>query len=175
MMRLKSLLWALLLCFGGLPVRAQDAHPADHGSVDAIVGALYASISGPAGQRRDEARFLDLFLPDAQLCAQVLDSAGRPRMVYRQLQPFIQGIQAYTAQNSFFETERARRTEEWGGLVHVWSTYESRHAPGEEPFARGINSIQLFHDGSRWWVANVSWTDESTGTPLPKHYFKGKR
>lgn len=163
----------LLLCASG--VCAQDAHAQDHGSIDAIVAALYSTISGPAGQVRDEARFLDLFLPEAQLCAQVLDTAGRPRVVYRQLKPFIAGINRYTAENGFFETELARRTETWGSLVHVWSTYESRHKPGEAPFARGINSIQLFYDGSRWWVANITWTDESTGTPLPKQYLKGIR
>ena len=171
-MRRLLLTWAcLLLCATGL--RAQDAHAADHASVDAIVAALYSSISGPAGQVRDTARFLDLFLPDAQLCAMVTDSAGRRHVVYRQLRPFIAGINRYTAQNGFFETELARRTEAWGGLTHVWSTYESRHTPGEAPFARGINSIQLLHDGSRWWVAAITWTDESTGTPLPKRYLKG--
>jgi hypothetical protein len=171
-MRSLLLAWTcLLLCATGL--RAQDAHPADHASVDAIVAALYSSISGPAGQVRDTTRFLDLFLPEAQLCAMVTDTAGRRRMLYRQLRPFIAGVNRYTAENGFFETELARRSEAWGGLTHVWSTYESRHAPGEAPFARGINSIQLLHDGSRWWVAGITWADESKDTPLPKRYLKG--
>ena len=44
-----------------------------------------------------------------------------------------------------------RSTETFGQIVHVFSTYESRHARGDaEPFQRGINSIQLYHDGERW-------------------------
>jgi hypothetical protein len=26
-----------------------------------------------------------------------------------------------------------------------------------EPFMRGINSIQLFNDGKRWWIVNIYW------------------
>jgi hypothetical protein len=48
----------------------------------------------------------------------------------------------------------------------VFSTYESRHAKGEKPFARGINSIQVFNDGQRWWVLNILWESESEQNPL---------
>jgi hypothetical protein len=30
-----------------------------------------------------------------------------------------------------------------------------------------INSIQLFHDGDRWWVMSVLWDNEREGNPLP--------
>jgi hypothetical protein len=173
-MRRLALLFLTLLV-GAAGARAQDAHAADHGSIDAIVAALYGTISGPEGQVRDTARFLDLFQPGAQLCAMVKDSTGRSLVVYRQLRTFIAGVNRFTQAQGFFETEVARRTESWGGLTHVWSTYESRFQPEEAPFARGINSIQLFHDGTRWWIANITWTDESTGTPLPKRYLKGIR
>ena len=36
------------------------------------------------------------------------------------------------------------------------------------PFGRGINSIQLFHDGDRWWVVSVLWDNERPGNPLPE-------
>jgi hypothetical protein len=32
---------------------------------------------------------------------------------------------------------------------------------------RGINSIQLFHDGTRWWVLGIAWDNERPGNPLP--------
>ena len=35
------------------------------------------------------------------------------------------------AENGFYETELARTSEAFGQVVHVFSTYESRHAPGE--------------------------------------------
>jgi hypothetical protein len=60
--------------------------------------------------------------------------------------------------NGFFEVEIARQVEQYGGVVHAFSTYESRHkAEDKTPFVRGINSIQLFNDGQRWWVVTILW------------------
>jgi len=52
------------------PVRGQEetptANPADVGSVDAIITALYDVISGPVGQDRDRDRFMSLFAEGAR-------------------------------------------------------------------------------------------------------------
>ena len=52
------------------PVRGQEetptANPADVGSVDAIITALYDVISGPMGQDRDRDRFMSLFAEGAR-------------------------------------------------------------------------------------------------------------
>lgn len=29
--------------------------------------------------------------------------------------------------------------------------------PGGEPIRSGANSIQLWNDGSRWWILSVMW------------------
>ena len=56
-------------------------------------------------------------------------------------------------------------------MVHVWSTYDSVHSRSDpEPFMRGINSIQLFHDGARWWILSVYWLAETPDTPIPTQY-----
>src|SRR6266487_2848184 len=76
-------------------------------------------------------------------------------------------------ERSFYEKEISRRTEQFGHIAHVWSTYESRHnADDREPFMRGINSIQLFHDGSRWWIMTIYWQQESLVDPIPAKYVK---
>lgn len=73
-------------------------------------------------------------------------------------------------QNGFFEVEIHRVTEEFGNIAHLFSTYESRHkADDPEPFVRGINSFQLYHDGERWLILNIFWTDERTA-PIPPRY-----
>lgn len=64
------------------------------------------------------------------------------------------------------------RVEEWDHIAHVWSTYESRHAKGEKSFARGINSFQLFNDGTRWWILTIYWEGEDPSHPLPEKYLK---
>jgi len=71
----------------------------------------------------------------------------------------------------FFEREAARRTDCFGNVCHVFSTYESRHAPSDAaPFQRGINSIQLLRDGNRWWIASVVWDAERPDNPIPAQY-----
>ncbi|GMQ83239.1 MAG: hypothetical protein BMS9Abin05_2731 [Rhodothermia bacterium] len=39
-----------------------------------------------------------------------------------------------------------------------------------EPFTRGINSIQLVNNGSRWWVVNIFWQGESPNASVPEKY-----
>ena len=73
--------------------------------------------------------------------------------------------------DGFYETEVARRTEQFGCIAHVWSTYESRHDPRDPaPFMRGINSFQLFNDGKRWWILSVYWQHEIAEHAIPQKY-----
>ena len=84
---------------------------------------------------------------------------------------YIARVEPLFEKSGFYEKEIARRVESFGSIAHVWSTYESRHDPSDpEPFMRGINSIQLFNDGKRWWVLSILWQHESTQQPLPKQY-----
>ena len=76
----------------------------------------------------------------------------------------------------FHEREIARRSERFGRIVHVWTTYESLHSLSDaQPFARGINSIQLFHDGTRWWILSVYWQGEPPEAPIPTEYLPPAR
>ena len=55
------------------------------------------------------------------------------------------------------ETETSRTTDRFESLTHAFSSYESRHRLDEEPFMRGVNSIQLLDDGKRWWILSIAW------------------
>jgi hypothetical protein len=44
-------------------------------------------------------------------------------------------------------------------MAHVWSSYASARTEDVEPYNRGVNSITLFHDGTRWWV--MGWMFDS--------------
>jgi hypothetical protein len=70
---------------------------------------------------------------------------------------------------SFFEKEVARKSDCFGNICQLFSTYEARRrAPSDEkPFVRGINSIQLVRDGKRWWIASVIWDTERPDNPIP--------
>lgn len=153
------------------PAASPSARPADVATVDGIVAALYDVISGTAGQPRDWDRTRSLFAPEGRLMA----VGARPEGVYA-LRAMT--VEDYIARNAkafatmgFFEREAARSTETFGQIVHVFSTYESRHARGDaEPFQRGINSIQLYNDGKRWWIVNLLWRAEDASLRLPERY-----
>ncbi|MBA3406269.1 MAG: hypothetical protein H0U13_16565 [Gemmatimonadaceae bacterium] len=141
--------------------------------MDAVVAALYDVISGPAGQKRDWNRMRSLFVPGARLIPAVYrpDSAGSLRML--DVEQYITRAGPGLEKSGFFEREIARRTERYGGVTHVFSTYESRRTAADPtPFDRGINSIQLFFDGRRWWVVTVFWEGERPSNPIPSSYLK---
>jgi hypothetical protein len=86
---------------------------------------------------------------------------------------YIERVEPIFAKSGFYEKEVARRVEQFGRIAHVWSTYESRHDPNDPaPFMRGINSIQLFNDGSRWWILSIYWQHESPDHPIPEKYLE---
>ena len=145
------------------------ARPEDVSSIDAIIGAVYDVISGPAGPR-DWERFKSLMLPEARL----MPIGHRPdgQDVYRMLDAdgYVQRASPTFLKDGFFESTVSNRIEQFGSLAHVFSTYESRREKGGAPFARGINSFQLVKLGDRWWVASIMWDVERPGVAIPAKY-----
>ncbi len=150
---------------------APTAAAADVASIDAIVAALYDVISGPAGEKRDWDRFRSLFIPSARLIPTGISPEGVGR--HRMLSPdeYARNAAASLERDGFFEREIGRRLDRFGNIAHVFSAYDSRRtAEDAEPFARGINSIQLWNDGTRWYVVTIFWQPESDATPIPAEY-----
>jgi hypothetical protein len=151
---------------------ALKANHADVESIDAIIGAAYDVISGPAGKKRDWDRERSLFVRGARLIPTTKSGENddlAPQML--DVDGFIARVEPFFGKNGFYEKEIARRTEQFGQIAQVWSTYESRHDPSDpEPFMRGINSIQLFYDGQRWWIVSIYWQQESDRAAIPQNY-----
>ena len=151
--------------------QVHEATPADVASPDAIMAATYDVISGPAGQERDWDRMRSLFYPGARLIRTEAKKEDGLHAAVLTPEDFIERAGNYFKKNGFYEREIARRAERWGSLMQVFSTYESRRDPKDPaPFARGINSFQLFFDGTRWWVMTIYWADESTQGPLQPEF-----
>jgi hypothetical protein len=188
-----SVLAVLLVSSAAFPVGAQDeakkpsaaapaeaqattpppaAKAADVASPDAIMAATYDVISGPAAQQRDWDRFRSLFVPGARLIPVVPRKTGGG-LDTRIITPdeYAQHADAYFQKNGFAEREISRKSERYGNIMQIFSTYESRHdVKDAQPFARGINSFQLFYDGTRWWVVTIYWLEETPENPLPKEF-----
>lgn len=173
-MRRLALLLGLAASSTPVPGRAQvPAGPraSDVQSMDAILAALYDVISGPAGQQRDWDRMRNLFAPEARLIPAVYRPDSVPSLRELSVEDYITRAGPLLEKNGFFESEVARRVERYGGIAQVFSTYESRRkADDPKPFVRGINSIQLFSDGQRWWVVTVFWEAERPDNPIPQQY-----
>ena len=140
----------------------------DVASIDGIVRALYEVISGLAGAPRDWERERKLFLPGARLVPTRPGPGGGAVADVFDVEGYIASRSPMFEKDSFFETEVGRRTFVFGHIAHVLSSYELSRAPGEKPFVRGVNSIQLFHDGDRWWVLSIAWDNERPDNPLPE-------
>jgi hypothetical protein len=152
------------------------AKPSDVASPEAILAAAYDVISGPATQKRDWDRFNSLFYPGARLVRTAPNKEGGFSATAFTPQDYIDRASLYFEKNGFFEREIARRTERWGNILQAFSTYESRHeAKDGLPFARGINSFQLFFDGNRWWILTIYWQEETTKNPLPAEFLPASR
>lgn len=154
----------------------RKADPADVGSIDAIIKAVYDAISGEAGEKRDWDRFRTLFHKDARLIPTGKNpTTGVTGARFLTPEDYIARTEPVFAKEGFFEREVARRTEIFGQIAHVFSTYESfRSRSDKKPFMRGINSFQLLNDGRRWWVVNIYWQGETPDVPIPKKYLKSK-
>jgi hypothetical protein len=150
------------------------ARPADVGSIDAIITALYDVISGPAGQARDWNRMRSLFVPGGRLMPSGPRPTGGVGLRLLEVNDYIAASGPTLERLGFREREIARRTEQFGHIAHVFSTYEGRmEANGD--VIRGINSIQLLNDGTRWWVISVYWEAETPQNPLPAQYLTTPR
>ena len=155
-----------------------DSIPADTRDVsspEAIVAAVYDVISGPAGQKRNWDRMRTLFVPDARMIPTGKRPTGESTRRVLTVEEYITNSGPFLEKDGFFESEIGKRTERFGNIVHVFSTYQSkRAATDDKPFMRGINSFQLWYDGKRWWVITILWQGESTDVQIPEKYIGTK-
>ena len=166
--------WLSAAMIIALPVSAQDStttYPleADVATLDGIIRAYYEVVSGPAGVPRDTARDQSLHHPEARAIITGVDETGIPFIRNLTLREYheLAGRGGYPA---FYEEEIHRTTQRFGNVAHVWSTYSWRRSLEGPVEGRGINSIQLYYDGTRWWITAWIFDSERAGNPVPPAY-----
>jgi hypothetical protein len=140
-------------------------------SMDALLHAIYDVISGPAGDR-DWNRFRSLFVLQARFTKAAKNPDGSVAVRLLSVDDFVSVAGDAFKKEPFYESAIANRAQTFGNIAQVFSSYESRHALGAKPFQRGINSIQMFNDGKRWWVLSILWDEERPDNPLPAEFAK---
>jgi len=143
--------------------------PADVSSPDAIIKAMYETISGPAGPR-NWYRERSLYVEGARLIpiGKRINKDGGLEIM--SIEEWIEDAKTFLEENDFYETEIMRKMHCYGNIIQAFSTYESRNDPDSKPIARGINSIQLLKKDGRWWIVTVMWDNESKDNPIPEEF-----
>jgi len=161
------------LLFAG-PLSAQDAKPAcpSTATLDQLISAIDAAVSGPANQ--DRTCFRQLFLPDARLIPIRIDKDGTATPHVLTVDGWVDAV-AKNGAMVFYERQVKVTTESWAHMAHLWSTYETRTTPDGRPpegkvLDRGINSIQAIFDGKRWQIIEIIWQAQKPEDPVPAKY-----
>jgi hypothetical protein len=160
----------MVLCVAAAGAQVPVWEP-DLGSVDGVVSALYRAISyDPATPPRTDV-MRSLYLPEARFVRMTKD--GPNRMSVDEFLAFFENRLKQGIVKTFVEEEIARRTETFGSIAQVFSSYRKGvDTTDRAKFVRGINSLLLINDGARWWVVSIIWQDESPEHPIPDKYLK---
>ncbi|HEU4535016.1 MAG TPA: hypothetical protein VFS00_12905, partial [Polyangiaceae bacterium] len=147
---------------GRVPVATIAPRPEDVGSVEGLMKAFYEIVNVSPEAPRQWDRDRTLYSPHLRFVA--IDGAGRVHVWNHQ--EFVDDTEPLVARG-FREREIWRVTRRYGNMAHVDSTYETRQGPGGRDLSRGVNSIDAYFDGARWWIASVVWQSESARFPIP--------
>jgi hypothetical protein len=145
----------------------KPARPEDVRSLDAIIAAFYDVISHGPNQQIDWTRDSTLYLADVRFKI-IGGPAGNERLQLVDHARYATSNANVT--QGFHEREIHRVTQRFGPMAQVFSTYEWRRTLDGPVAGRGINSIELFFDGSRWWITSAMWTAETPQRPIPAGY-----
>ncbi|MFI1743439.1 hypothetical protein [Thalassobellus sediminis] len=176
---MKKLILLLAISFISITSNSQEKteskkdYTTNVSTLDNTIESLYNVISGEKGKERDWDLFKFLFKPDAKLIPSWKNKEGIYEIRYMKPDDYIKSSGKWLVENGFFEKEIHRKVDTFGNISQVFSTYETFYSESdEEPFMRGINSIQLLNDGERWWIVNIYWTQETEENPIPKKYLR---
>ncbi len=168
MIRQITLLSFFLLSFSSLSAQQP---PKCTQSIDSLVNEMLNIISGKAGETRDWTLFRQLFLPSTRFAIlnHPSDSLGSPFEMVT-VDEFIELMQDQYYQDGFTEYELGKVVNEYNGIANVFQSFYAKDSEQNE--GRGVTSYQLVYFDERWWIADVLWTTDSNGVPIPKKYLQ---
>jgi hypothetical protein len=137
--------------------------------IDQLVQNLYSSICFNKGEKPPLDNLKKVMLPDAKM----MNNDGETPRVWTP-EEYIKRWHEMLANHqfeSFHEIEIAHKTEIFGKIAHRFSTYETKlNLDDSEPYAKGINSIQLIKIGPSWFVTSIIWNNQTDDRRIPQKY-----
>ncbi len=163
-----------LLFFSNITLHAQTTTKfGDNVStLDGIIKAYYDVVTVEKGSKASYERDSLLHWPNVNVGSAGLNKNGKPVFHYLSLKEYHRLSDPYLEKDGFYEKEISRKVENFGSIYHVWSTYESRNSATGPIIERGINSIELFYDGARFWILGWFYDGERKDNPIPEKYLK---
>lgn len=141
-------------------VETVPANPEDVSTIEGVMRAFYEVVNAAPDEPRQWARDRTLYAPWVRFVAigSTLTVFDHPAFV-EQAEPLMR--------EGFREPELRRIVHRYGNIAHVASSYELQRRSDGARHSRGVNYIQLYFDGKRWWVASVVWQSEDAEHPIP--------
>lgn len=161
MTTMKKTVLTLITCVIAMSVtmkaQAQNQHVLtkfgdDVGTLDGIIKAYYDVVSIKKGEKVNYERDSLLHIPGVRVGSAGIDAKGAPVLHYTSLKQYHRESDAYMEKNGFYEHETSRQVQSIRNIYHVWSAYEERYTPDGKVIGQGINSIELYFDGKRFWI-----------------------
>ncbi len=157
------------------PGTNKNASDTDTLTIDAAVAALYESLTFPEGKTPDLERFASLFTPGASFTRINKDDT----VDLMNTETFIRSFRERLGKGlikSFHESEISRTSQVFGRMAHIFSTYQKGiNVADPLKMGRGINSLQMFHEGGRWRICAILWMDERPDFPIPPEFLPAGR
>lgn len=137
----------------------------DETAIDCLLQELYEVISFVEGGEPNWQRMASLFSPNARITRITPEATDYYDL--RGFQEMAKELLELGIFTSFHEREVVRSQSIFGGIAHVLSAYETKQSESaREPFARGVNSLQLIREPDGWRVLSLLWDEEGPNTPL---------
>ncbi len=154
-------------------VKDVPARPADVETLDGLIRAFYEVVNIKPGDARQWDRDRTLYVPWVRFIATATDLAGKVKNTIWTHQQYVEATEPLV-QSGFKEWEVSRKTAQYGNIAHIDSVYAGEAAAGDGKIERfrGLNSIEAYFDGKRWWISSVMWMSESPNHPIPKAYLE---
>jgi len=139
-------------------------------TLNGIMKAYYDVVTVEKGGKVYYERDSLLHWPNVMVGSAGISKTGKTVFHYISLKEYHRRSDASLEADGFYEKEISRKVEKFGAIYHVWSTYDSRNTKTGPIIEHGINSIELFNDGTRFWILGWFFDGERKDNPIPTKY-----